>query len=237
MELTNEQKTLLKAYDGKFYIARRNKKLVPNASTKFMIFSLPAIITCPNRCDACEKCCYAVKSEKAYPDCLPSRHRNLDFTKCVDFVDVMSAYIHKASDHHLYKKAKRIVFRIHESGDFYSQAYYNAWLQIARNCSDIENLVFMAYTKSIHFVANGGDIPANMTIRFSLWNDTEIKGEMYKGTKPEDYELAKALNMPIYTAVESFTTESKKNRCECVDCGTCNKCWCSAIDTLLCEIH
>ena len=219
------------------YIARRNKKLVPNENTRFLIWSIPAIKTCPNRCAACEKCCYATKSEKAYPGCLPARERNYSASMRDDFVDVMTAYIHKAAKHHLYRRAKRIVFRVHESGDFYSQEYYNKWIQIANNCSDIKNLVFMAYTKSIYFVAAGGAIPKNMVIRFSLWNDTTIKGKTYAGTPAADLELARALGLPVYTAVETFTNEPRKNRCECVDCGTCNKCWCKSIDMLLCEIH
>ena len=227
-----------KDYEKLFYIARRNKKLIPNEQTKFMIWSIPAIITCPGRCAACEKCCYAVKSEKAYPDVLPSRARNYEFSMRDDFVEIMAAYITKACSHYKYRNAKRIVFRIHESGDFYSQAYYNKWIEIARRCSDIKNLVFMAYTKSIDFVAAGPEIPSNMVVRFSLWNDTEINGVIYAGTKAADLENAKALGLPIYTAVESFTPDiAKKNRCECIDCGTCNKCWCAAIEMLLCEIH
>lgn len=46
----------------------------------------------------------------------------------------------------------------------------------------------------------------------------------------------KKMGLPIYTAVESFTNEPKKERCECVDCGHCRKCW-SAIEMLKCEIH
>ena len=220
------------------YFARSNKKLQPNKNTKFLIWSLPAIKTCPNACDACKYWCYAVKSEKAYPDCLPCRERNLKATKRADFVEIMTTYIRNAASHHTYKAAKRIVVRIHESGDFYSQEYYNAWIEIAKNCSDIKNIVFMAYTKSVAFVKNGPAAPANMVVRFSLWNDTpDRKGNMLAGSSADDIATAKALNLPVYSAVEEFTTESKKTRCDCVDCGTCNKCWCKAIEMLLCEIH
>ena len=220
------------------YFARRNKKLVPNKDTKFLIWSLPAIKTCPNACDACKYWCYAVKSEKAYPGCLPCRERNFKATMHDDFVEIVSTYIHNAANHYKYKAAKRIVVRIHESGDFYSQEYYNKWISIAIACSDIKNVVFMAYTKSVSFVKNGPAIPKNMVVRFSLWNDTpDRKGNMLAGSSADDIATAKALNLPVYSAVEEFTTESKKTRCDCVDCGTCNKCWCKAIEMLLCEIH
>jgi hypothetical protein len=220
------------------YFARRNKKLVPNKNTKFLIWSLPAIETCPNACDACKYYCYARKSELAYPDCLPCRERNLKASMRADFVDVVTVYIRNAAKQRGYKDAKRVVVRIHESGDFYSQDYYNKWIEIANNCADIKNIVFMAYTKSVDFVKNGLARPANMVVRFSLWADTPDRdGNMLAGSSKEDIETAAALDMPIYSAVEEFTTESNKTRCNCVDCGICNKCWCEAIKLLLCEIH
>lgn len=220
------------------YLARRNKKLVPNKDTKFLIWSLPAIKTCPNACDACKYWCYAVKSEKAYPGCLPCRERNLKASMQDNFVDLMTAYIRGAAGHYLYKAAKRIVVRIHESGDFYSQDYYNKWVQIAINCSDLKNVVFMAYTKSVSFVKNGLPRPKNMVVRFSLWDTTPDRdGNMLAGSSAEDIATAADLGLPIYSAVPEFTTESKRTRCECIDCGTCNKCWIASIEKLLCEIH
>ena len=66
-----------KDFESLFYVSRRNKKLIPNAHTKFMIWSIPAIKTCPGACAACKKCCYARTSEKAYPDVLPSREKRI----------------------------------------------------------------------------------------------------------------------------------------------------------------
>ena len=223
---------------AKVYFARNNKKLVPNKNTKFLIWSLPAIETCPFACEACIYWCYAVKSEKAYPDALPCRQRNYKASQKSDFVEIATTYIRNAAKQRGYKDAKRIVVRIHESGDFYSQEYYNKWIEIAENCADIKNVVFMAYTKSVPFVKNGKDIPANMVVRFSLWNDTpDRNGNMLEGSKAEHVTMAAGLNLPIYSAVETFTTETKREKCDCKDCGTCNKCWCKGIDKLLCEIH
>ena len=50
-------------------------------------------------------------------------------------------------------------------GDFYSQAYFDAWLIIARNNPTIR---FYAYTKSLgYWVARLGQIPANLTLNAS----------------------------------------------------------------------
>jgi hypothetical protein len=61
------------------------------------------------------------------------------------------------------KKAKHI--RIHMSGDFYSQSYFDMWLQI---CIDNPEIEFWAYTKSIpYWVARINDIPKNLILTAS----------------------------------------------------------------------
>lgn len=208
-------------------LSEGNKKLVPNKSVKFLIWSIPPISTCPFATALCKKLCYAMKAFKAYPNAREAWTRHYEMSKRGDFVVKMVFTILAYASKPSYKSAKVIVFRIHESGDFYNKEYAMKWLQIAKIISELEPKVqFMAYTKSIDFF-NGESIPENMTIRFSLWSDTE----------PSQYELAKAMNLPIYTAVESFTNEPKAERCGCVDCGKCGKCWNAKFATLKCEIH
>lgn len=61
------------------------------------------------------------------------------------------------------KNAKAI--RIHASGDFYSQAYFDMWLDICRENPDIE---FWAYTKSlIYWVNRIYSIPDNLVLTAS----------------------------------------------------------------------
>lgn len=62
------------------------------------------------------------------------------------------------------KKAKRV--RIHEGGDFFSQAYFDAWLEVAnRN----PHVLFYAYTKSIPFwLARLDELPSNIRLTASL---------------------------------------------------------------------
>ena len=212
-------------------LSEHNKKLVPNQDVKFLIWNLPSRITCPYATEHCKALCYAVKAETAYPNCKPSRLRHLEQSRRADFVKRMifsiSAYLEKPS----YKRAKKIIVRIHESGDFYNYRYLCKWYEIAEHFTSDKRIVFMAYTKSVEYI----DIlaqdkiykPKNMIIRFSIWDDTE----------PKQIELANRYNLPIYTAVDKFTKDIKsQNRCRCRDCATCGKCW-NRTKTLLCEIH
>ena len=214
-------------------LSEGNKKLKATDSVKFLIWNLPSVSTCPYRTALCEKFCYAKKSERVYPDVLPSRQKHMEISKGAEFVERMTftieSYLLKPS----YKNAKKIVVRIHESGDFYNQRYANNWLEIAEHFKTDKRVVFMAYTKSIGFFSNNiysdirKPIPNNMVVRFSVWDDT----------KPDYIALAERWDFPIYTAVEEFTKEiPSQNRCRCKDCATCGKCW-SKTKTLVCEIH
>ena len=60
--------------------------------------------------------------------------------------------------------------RIHDSGDFYSIAYLNKWVDIAKANTDV---IFYAYTKSIKFFVNGLLLPKNMKVIFSEGSKTD----------------------------------------------------------------
>jgi hypothetical protein len=208
-----------------------NLKLVNNNNVAFLVWNLPAIVTCPFatamcRCDHAGGC-YAAKSEKGprAKSVLNSRYNNLNASLPPEFIPAMIEHIENIiTTRKAYKAVKKIVVRIHESGDFYSQAYFDKWVSIAEHFQNNKKLVFVAYTKSVDFVHN---IPANMVIRYSIWDDTE----------PGQIAKARKMDLPIYTAVPEFTTEPEKTRCRCTDCGTCFKCFSNIYKLLLCEIH
>ena len=176
-------------------LSESNKKLIPNKDTKFLIWNLPSKITCPFAAEHCKHFCYAVKAETAYPTCLPSRMKHLEESQQADFVQRMiftiEAYLNRPS----YRNAKKIVVRIHESGDFYNQRYADKWIRIMEHFVYDKRIVFMAYTKSIEFLLN---VPSNAVVRFSVWDDTATKF----------IQLAKYNSFPIYTAVDKFTEYS-----------------------------
>ena len=206
----------------RYMVSRENKKLVPNDTTAFIIWNLPAKITCPYATDHCKAACYAVKSEVAYPDCLPARMRNLADSRKADFVARMTFTILSIAAG---TKKKQIIVRTHESGDFYNKAYVIAWLQIMENCKADKRIKFIAYTKSFKFF-DGVKLPKNFSLRASIWDDTPA----------DQLEIIRRNNWNIYTAVEKFEKGDKFTRCRCADCATCGKCWKNYKD-IRCEIH
>lgn len=222
------------AADERFLtLSENNLKLVPNKDTKFLIWNLPSKITCPFATDMCKNFCYAVKAEKNYPDVLPSRLKHLAESKEADFAERMIYTIEAHLTRPSYRTAKKIIVRIHESGDFYNQVYANKWIEIAEHFKHDKRIVFMAYTKSLVFFCNSiySDerkyIPKNLIIRFSIWDDTQF-GLI---------ALNNCWGFPTYSAVEKFTANIKsQNRCLCRDCARCGKCW-SKTKSIICEIH
>jgi len=200
-----------------------NKKLIPNNETAFLVFNLPAVKTCPFRTAHCEKLCYAKKAETAYPDCLPARARNFADSLRDDFVERMIYTILKKLRYD--RKLRKLVVRIHESGDFYNREYADKWLAIADYFKSEKRVVFICYTKSFPYF-DGVKLPHNFRLRASVWDDT----------KPEFITMISANNWSTYTAVDAFRKGDKFTRCRCSDCATCGKCWARYKD-IRCEIH
>lgn len=205
-------------------LSEGNNKLVPNKDTKFLVWNLPSITTCPYATEHCKSFCYARKAEKAYPSVMPSRLAHLEASRKPDFVERMiftiEAYLSKPS----YKTAKKVVVRVHESGDFYSAEYMAKWFEIAEHFKGDHRIVFMAYTKSLVYI--NYNVPKNVVVRFSVWDDTEAS----------QIELADKWGLPTYSAVDRFTNEPSQSRCLCRDCARCGKCW-SRTKSVVCEIH
>lgn len=203
-------------------VSNGNKKLVSNDETRFIVWNLPAKMTCPGKTHNCSIACYAIKAELAYPNCLPARIRNLKDSVKDDFVIRMVYTILRviAND----RKNRKYVIRIHESGDFYNLAYALKWIEIAETIK-AENVTFICYTKSFSFFDNR-TLPRCFKLRASIWADT----------KEEDLEIIRRNNWNIYTAVDSFKKGDKFTRCRCSDCATCGKCWHNYKD-IRCEIH
>jgi hypothetical protein len=118
------------------------------------IFNLPRVITCPGQTSYCKKVCYAGKAERQYKNVREYRSKMLTLTKEPGFESQMLAEIHKS---------KLTVIRIHEAGDFYSQAYLDKWLEIARALTAVQ---FYCYTKS--YMLDFSPRPLNFVARLSL---------------------------------------------------------------------
>ena len=93
--------------------------------------------------------CYSAMQER-FPAVREHRWKNFDFLRDGGIPE-------------LPKKAEAV--RIHMSGDFYSQDYFDMWLQICRNNPNVE---FWAYTKSLNYWVNRlNEIPNNLTLTAS----------------------------------------------------------------------
>lgn len=191
------------------HISHGNSKLKDT-----FIFSMPPIRTCPGGTDACVFSCYAIKAWRQYPDTRTAWSDNFAVSQSDDFVDMVTQYVQTELSSKR-KTAKFRYFRIHESGDFYNQAYVNKWFAIARRFPQIH---FLAYTKSgwLDF----SNAPANLMIRLSLWQDTNTQ------------KIARALDADMPRAImDGMSERESTHHCEPGDkCGACRYCWLAKTD-------
>jgi hypothetical protein len=148
-----------------------NAKLDKN----IMLFSLIAGHACPFAKDCLSKVnfktgkledgpdtqfrCFSASSEALFPKVFEARKHNWDLLRKLRSVDSMAELIHKS----LPAKAK--IVRVHVSGDFFNQTYFDAWMQVARMNPQT---IFYAYTKSVpYWVERINEIPENFSLTAS----------------------------------------------------------------------
>ena len=95
--------------------------------------------TCP-KAGACATLCYARQGRYMIPNVAATREFNLA---------VLRKNIHTFEKYAVedLKRIKQSVIRVHDSGDFFSQAYMDAWFRIAAQFPEKK---YYAYTKSLH---------------------------------------------------------------------------------------
>jgi hypothetical protein len=136
----------------KLVFGKGNAKLEKTTAT----FSLPAGHTCPaaNLCKSMvnritgkitdgpniQFRCFAAAAENMFPNVRNGRWNNYDKLAACRTVASMADLIQRS----IPRKSKMV--RIHASGDFFSQDYFDAWLTVARAMPD---LIFYAYTKML----------------------------------------------------------------------------------------
>ena len=113
-------------------LTRGNHKLSKNT----LIFNLPAI---PEVCGRVCPGCYAAKAQRIFPQVLPSRMRKLEISKLEEFPSLIIKELTGT------KKPFKYV-RIHESGEFTTQSYLDAWYTIATKWP---TAIFYTYTKKL----------------------------------------------------------------------------------------
>lgn len=173
-----------------------------NAKIDHPSFSLPAGHTCKYAKD-CKTCadretgkltddpnskfrCFAASQENYQPNLRKMRWHNYDLLKrtknVTDMANLIDASFKAAFTD---KKGFRAipVLRLHVGGDFYDQAYFAAWMEMARR---YPNMVIYAYTKALPFWQKHKDvIPPNFKLTASKGgtHDFLIDTENFKSSE------------------------------------------------------
>jgi hypothetical protein len=151
-------------------------------------FGIPAfrsksgIATCPNA-RHCVAGCYARSGAYVWSTVAQAYENRLDLTRTKGFEQVITYHIDKLLKKH---PTGSILLRIHDSGDFYSQAYQEAWYLIASQYENNPRVQFYAYTKMVSQSLNiSGLKPKNFKLIFSYGGseDSQINTERHHHAK------------------------------------------------------
>jgi hypothetical protein len=122
-------------------------------------FGIPAYKSASGRvicamADECVEWCYAKKGAYIWSNVQPAFENRYQLSKTDDFIDAMNNEI---------KRKKPDYVRVHDSGDYYSKAYLQKWIQIAIHNPDVK---FYSYTNMVDMILNTS-LPSNYDIIFS----------------------------------------------------------------------
>ena len=122
-------------------------------------FGIPAYksasgkLTCP-MADECVKFCYAKKGAYIWSNVQPAFENRYKLSKTNYFIGAMNKEI---------KRKKPDYVRVHDSGDYYSKAYLQKWIQVAIHNPEVK---FYSYTNMVDMILNTW-LPDNYDIIFS----------------------------------------------------------------------
>ena len=135
------------------------KKTSNHFGVKLMNFGIPAYksasgkLTCP-MADECVKFCYAKKGAYIWSNVQPAFEKRYELSKTDKFIESMNDEI---------RRKKPDFIRVHDSGDYYSRAYLNKWIQIAKDNPDVK---FYSYTNMVQLTKEI-HLPDNYDIIYS----------------------------------------------------------------------
>jgi hypothetical protein len=140
----------------------QNTKLKKTSKTlglRVFNFGIPAYksasgkLTCP-MADECVKFCYAKKGAYIWSNVQPAFEKRYQLSKTDEFVEAMNAEI---------LKKKPDYVRVHDSGDYYSKAYLDKWIEVAIHNPGVR---FYSYTNMVDMMLKAS-LPDNYDIIFS----------------------------------------------------------------------
>lgn len=255
--LSDEEKELLREQaDKNDRMQCNNDFLGSNRNVKFFTFNLPRKLACPGRTDICARGCYQAISEEMLKEkgrdsqVLYSRKLNWFLAEQDDFVERILKEIMRRKP----KADQRIIFRIHASGDFYSEEYLKKWMKIALITKlKNKNYDFVAYTKSYselnNVLSNQAGlwklyqeaynaakiaIPQEKELSLADFNLNIIASYM-DDTEEEKKRIAEKWNLPVYFVTEDNSLELTD--CEADPCSECLKCYTFPMENIVTRLR
>ena len=151
------------------------KKMVKRLGVTLKTFTLPAGHTCPGAKDCLSRAdrvtgkikdgpdtefrCFAASAEAVYPSLRNMVWHNFELIKDAlkngvdDLANLICESLPKKFD----------VLRVHVGGDYFSEKYLQAWIEVAKRNPD---KVFYSYSKSLHFMKKYA-LPSNLVLTAS----------------------------------------------------------------------
>ena len=171
-------------------------------------FALPTS-TCDYSTKICRKACY---SKNIWKNIRPRYLINLKGTFKHRFVRLVTDQI-KAEDIE--------TIRIHVTGDFYSQDYFDKWVEIARNCPQVK---ILAYTRNYDLDASNA--PENLILYYSV-DATTVKENPTIKLRAILFRAERGKK--LYQHMEKFNGRERTFVCSS-RCEHCKACWSGKID-------
>lgn len=143
-----------------------------------------------------EMMCYAARAQGQYPGANVQAFKNLDLIKKMKTKEKIADLIVKSMKYHGLGDID--VLRIHEAGDFFSQEYFDAWVEVAKR---MPKTLFYAYTVSLpYYMARKNSLPKNFKVIASMDKNNEdfiLDNNLRYSRVVNSVEEAKELGLPI----------------------------------------
>ena len=196
---------------------------------------------CPWATEGCKAVCYATKGRHNCSNVKDSRTRSFEETKRADFAESLLYTMN------VYKQTKRyaeniMLFRIHESGDFYNMEYLLKWTKIWRETEGDMNTRYVFYTKSFPLFLKLNDDDRALLNRMMEGGQLSMNLSVDDTTSPAQWKKYVAMRKayPLantYTCTEDPDSVEHDNICDCADCAKCGGCNTAKGKTNVVKIH
>jgi len=201
-------------------VAKRLKLLTWNDTLKCFTFNIPPGMTCLAASELCYEICYGKKGRWILPSNRRALKRRYQATKCLQHFKLTMI-----RDLMIIRRYGYNLVRYHSNGDFYSQEYFNTWLDIARCNSDI---TFFGYTKNW---------------RIQSWHDTLLQAATVPNfylNQSWDFSMAEFPSLPFPITITTYdwsaVTCLKQTKAG-ESCASCKRCFNRNVEQQVLHVH